>query len=89
MHCLSFIICGLSDECRETPALTLNFVLHMEVVNKALLSTQNGNLQQCTCLCSGPIYLIWSESGESGFLVRQCGNYISTLFEHMVSLKAC
>lgn len=36
VHNLSFIICGLNYECRETPALILNIVLHMKVVTKAL-----------------------------------------------------
>lgn len=35
VRCLSFIICSLSNECRETSALTLNIILHVEVVNKS------------------------------------------------------
>lgn len=36
MHCLSFMIFGLSDKYKEILPLTLNIVLHMEVVIKAL-----------------------------------------------------
>lgn len=35
VRCLSFVICSLSSECRETSALIPNIVLHVEVVNKS------------------------------------------------------